>query len=252
MNVRKNWKNEWRCLVALVVVGGVSASAMAQLPEVPTPTAGKVEGAATGQVESAVKATTKSTVDAGVTGKADAAAEGQLDAANQKLKLDADADGQLRGIAERDGTGFGTDSRGNLGAQFDGQNGGLTIRSMTQGSLAARAGLQSDDEIIAVNGARVSSQAELNEQLRAAGRADGRAQIIVIRDGRMQTLQTGEFVGFAGDGSAQGFDGPPSSPQIPQVRTFYRGPYNEAYSSDGYREASRYNSRRGWRSRCCR
>jgi len=67
------------------------------------------------------------------------------------------------------------------------ENDRLTIDQVHRGSLAAQSGFRQDDEIVSVNGRRVSSERELNRILSSAQRGT-RMPVVVYRDGRQQTV----------------------------------------------------------------
>lgn len=79
--------------------------------------------------------------------------------------------------------------RGKLGVQVADRNGRVTVHSVMSGGAAAQAGLKQGDEIVSVNGQRITTADELRSSLRLAADQDGAATIIASRDGEIQTIK---------------------------------------------------------------
>jgi C-terminal processing protease CtpA/Prc len=75
-----------------------------------------------------------------------------------------------------------------MGATFSAADKRLSVDSVQQGGIFANAGVQSGDEIVAVAGQQVTSEAQLVDRLRAAADAGNEAIIRVRRDGQLQQL----------------------------------------------------------------
>jgi membrane-associated protease RseP (regulator of RpoE activity) len=81
-----------------------------------------------------------------------------------------------------------TAQRTGLGIQFDQQTqNGLTIANVQQSSVAAQAGLQQGDRILAVDGQSFNSQRQLQAYL--GGQYGRRLPVIIDRGGRQYTIQ---------------------------------------------------------------
>jgi membrane-associated protease RseP (regulator of RpoE activity) len=79
-------------------------------------------------------------------------------------------------------------SRGMLGVHVLDSNGSVVISNVFPGSMALRAGLRTGDQITAVNGTTVATNAELIDAIRAAAEGDGRLALTVMRNGQEQTI----------------------------------------------------------------
>lgn len=75
------------------------------------------------------------------------------------------------------------------GFKVDARRGRLMLSNVESGGVFAQAGLRADDEIIAVNGQRVSGQDEFYEQLRMGADRRQATTVTVFRDDRMQTIK---------------------------------------------------------------
>jgi membrane-associated protease RseP (regulator of RpoE activity) len=81
-----------------------------------------------------------------------------------------------------------TAQRQGLGIQFDQQTqNGLTVANVQQSSVAAQAGLQQGDRILAVDGQSFNSQRQLQAYL--GGQYGRRVPVIIDRGGRQYTIQ---------------------------------------------------------------
>jgi serine protease Do/serine protease DegQ len=70
------------------------------------------------------------------------------------------------------------------GAQLeDGSQGGVLVRAVAPGSPAANAGLRANDVIVAANGVRLSSSADLSATWRASANRGGSTVVLQIRRG---------------------------------------------------------------------
>lgn len=99
-----------------------------------------------------------------------------------------DVDGEIGGREPIAPTAIDTTFRGKLSVGVQPINGSLVVRGVTPGGAGAAAGLRNGDEIISINGRRVSSGAELIESLRLAGDDSGRASIVISREGALETI----------------------------------------------------------------
>ena len=108
-----------------------------------------------------------------------------------------EAAGAARGAAEaateavgETGAQLATDAEvgAALGASFNAADNRLSVSSVQQGSILANAGLQPGDEILAVAGQQVTSEAELIGRIRAAADAGNQAILRVRRNGQLQEL----------------------------------------------------------------
>jgi membrane-associated protease RseP (regulator of RpoE activity) len=86
--------------------------------------------------------------------------------------LEAQADGQADANVQADvefedqtGAGARADRQARLGVEIGSEEGRLRINQVTEQSAAARAGLRTGDELIAIDGERISTEAELNARL---------------------------------------------------------------------------------------
>ncbi len=78
----------------------------------------------------------------------------------------------------------GSQHRALEGAQLeDAPSGGVLVRAVAPGSPAANAGLRSNDVIVAANGVRVSSSADLSAAWRASANRGGSTVVLQIRRG---------------------------------------------------------------------
>jgi len=77
---------------------------------------------------------------------------------------------------------------GNLGISLSsGQNGGLVVSRVTPNSIAARSGLEQNDQIVSINGHRVSSQRDLTQMISSAP-PGVRIPVVIYRDGQQETV----------------------------------------------------------------
>lgn len=102
--------------------------------------------------------------------------------------------------------------RGKLGVQVAERNGQVSIHSVMSGGAAAHAGLEARDEVISVNGKRITTANQFRRQLRAAADDSGTATIVVSRDNDIQTIEADVSGRFTADTSDD------------RVQTYYRGP----------------------------
>lgn len=162
-----------------MVLGG--AGAHAQLGGL-----GQALDSASSQAERTLDQTTRQTRDAArQVGEdvrragEDVVRETRRAADDARTRISDAAQGQVGASAEQD---F------DLGASFadsDSQN-GLSVENVTRGSVMADAGLQSGDSILEVDGAQVTSEAQLREQLQAA--RSQRIPLAILRNGNRQTI----------------------------------------------------------------
>lgn len=123
----------------------------------------------------------------------------------------------------------------------------LEIRRVLPGSPAEQAGLERRDEILSVNGRRVSSVQQLKQQIDRAGQ-DGELELGILRDGRQETVQATLSSGrqtFAGGNrgrgqrqwneSRSGRNGADDEYQ----NQGYQGARNQNYGNQGNRQGSR-------------
>ncbi|MEX2558968.1 MAG: PDZ domain-containing protein, partial [Pirellulales bacterium] len=95
--------------------------------------------------------------------------------------------------------------RSSLGLAFERGGGSeLVLSNVLSGSLAADAGMQPGDEILAANGQRIRNFGDLVSMLRA-NRTSEPLELIIDRDGRRQTLTLALPEDFLVGGTA-GFD----------------------------------------------
>lgn len=117
----------------------------------------------------------------------------------------------------------GAESDRSFGLQAQSRNGRLTVQQIDSNGAFAQSGLRADDEIVAVNGKRISTQAELNQQLRLTGNTNKATTLTVFRNGRMQSIEANS----ASDDYSQEFSAErpqlPSAPEAPREERFYRG-----------------------------
>ena len=78
--------------------------------------------------------------------------------------------------------------RAALGAKVRMVEGRLMVEAAIRGGAGMTAGLLHGDEIVAVDGARVTSEAALGQAMRSV-RVGGSAEVVVARAGRLQSLQ---------------------------------------------------------------
>ena len=93
----------------------------------------------------------------------------------------------------------------------------VTVDSLMPGGAAEHAGFEAGDEILSVNGHRVSNAAQLKRDLHLAAEADGTAAIMVSRDGKTHSLEADVSGRFAAQISAE------------FVSTYYRAAAKQAY-----------------------
>lgn len=110
-----------------------------------------------------------------------------------------------------------TEQRGRLGVFVTSTTGRLSVGMVNEGGAATRAGIEAGDEIISVNGRRVSTVGELTGSLRAAGDGDGQATIVISRNGQLQTI----VADVSGRSAANGA-GDQQSPK--RITAYYRAP----------------------------
>lgn len=106
--------------------------------------------------------------------------------------------------------------RGKLGAYVSESNNRVTIRDVMSGGAAAHVGLEAGDEILSVNGRRITTSAQLRTNLRTAADENGSVTILINRNGDIHTIEadvSGRFVAEAAND---------------RLHTYYRGPYGEA------------------------
>lgn len=110
----------------------------------------------------------------------------------------------------------------------------LEIRRVLPNSAAENAGLERGDEILSINGRRVSSVDQLKRAVARAG-GDEEFEIGILRDGRKQTvdasLSARRFARSRGGRQWQGNEGQYRNQQYGQMRDYddqaYRGPYGD-------------------------
>jgi membrane-associated protease RseP (regulator of RpoE activity) len=202
-------------------------------------------------------------------GKAGAEADTRLDIERRgrrgrtRVGVDVDAQGRPRidvdaGARGRVGVDAGTGGgRPLLGVQFSMRNGWLRIGRVLENSAALQAGLQINDEILAVDGARVSSFADLQARLRASAQAGQGTTIHFWRDGRLEQVQvtldaaaaaetpTGERRQSYYRGPEGTLPTPPEGAQGAAQPATPEGAMREGGTYDGYYQD--YGRRRYWR-----
>lgn len=219
------------CLLALgQPAAGQLTGDEGALPDfLPPPPAAEAPEPAAGDIDAG--ADTKVDVDSQIPGTetdvSPAPTAGAIIDAEPKADLETDADATieadvpptLNGTPERNTPSARADvdaqHRGKLGVYVTDRGSQVTVQSVMSGGAAANGGLQAGDEIISVNGQRVTTSAQLRSRLRAAVDADGMATIIVDRNGKIETIDadvSGRFV---------------AQPSGDRVETYYRGPYVE-------------------------
>lgn len=82
-----------------------------------------------------------------------------------------------------------SEQQGKLGVTVRQGSTALTVTSVFAGSAAADIGLQPGDQILSINRHRVISHGQLINELKAAAGSDGRALLMIRRNGRTQELQ---------------------------------------------------------------
>jgi len=92
----------------------------------------------------------------------------------------------------------GAEGEAALGVTLQAGDNSLSVGTVTEGSIGANAGLQSGDQILAVEREWVNSPEQFRTQLQAAAEQDGKAWIYVERDGSRQWVQAD----FAGEQTA--------------------------------------------------
>lgn len=143
------------------------------------------------------------------------AATSNVDKADAKPKLDA-VPGSEKPAASAE---VDAKYRGKLGIFVIDGNNRVTINKVLTGGSAEHSGFKRGDEVLAVNGHRVVSTAQLKSNLRSAADEGSVATFLVSRGGNIQTIEadvSGRFV-------------PESSGN--RVQTYYRGPNDEAPSN---------------------
>ena len=138
-----------------------------------------------------------------------------------------------------------------LGVQFDAEGSRLMISQVQSGSIAIRAGLRANDEIVAINGRRVSSQQDFDTRLQAAARASGSAGLLFWRDDELHQVSVvlaGEPEYRLGRRRITYFRGPDGQPMPPPSLDSdgaaewngHAGPvYDDDYTPTRYRRARR-------------
>jgi hypothetical protein len=125
-------------------------------------------------------------------------AEGTTRAANLAVKVAGKAvDSALENAS---------DKKGRLGVSVRAAGTPVTLSSVYQGSVAARAGLQPGDQLLKLNGAPIGNVDDLRTGLGAAARGDGRAVFEINRGGRLRTIEAN--FGSADDTASRGVDRP--------------------------------------------
>jgi len=123
--------------------------------------------------------------------------------------------------------------RGKLGVTIVTQNGHLFVNEVFQGTPAAQAGLQPNDELVAINGQRIRSYNELLALLDNASRSNGQASIDFQRNGRIERVS----VALAGNNTYPAYSG--------RTETYYRGPYQNSRAPN-YNYNNWQNDNNGW------
>jgi membrane-associated protease RseP (regulator of RpoE activity) len=248
----------WRAWLTAVITAAVMSwmmvpAAMAQLPiqppsvpslpDVKTPDVQRPDTNAAENIPADVEGKVKSEAD--VSGKGTVAPKAVIDT---DVKAGVKADAGVGALPQ-----VSADQRSQFGVQFGDDDGRLMINQVQSGSIAARAGLQANDEIVAVNGLRVSSQVELNSQLQAAARANGSTTVFFWRDGQFQQAQVNLAAGGFGANVRTDtfFRGPDDGPPPPPLGFDGDGQF-DSRTPVYYENYAPRNHHRFWRRGCGR
>ena len=82
-----------------------------------------------------------------------------------------------------------SDKKGRLGVSARAAGTGVTLSSVYEGSVAARAGLQPGDQLLKLNGSPIAGVDDLRTGLGAAAQGDGRAVLEISRGGELRTIE---------------------------------------------------------------
>ena len=83
---------------------------------------------------------------------------------------------------------FDVARRGALGVTVDARNTSLTVTNVYQGSVAENLGLRAGDQLVSIDGRKVSTHADLISALNAAADAGQSTQIVFQRGGQTYQL----------------------------------------------------------------
>lgn len=145
--------------------------------------------------------------------------------------------------AARESRGSQASERGhaNLGVVLYNESNALEIRRVLPDSAAEEAGLERGDEILSVNGRRVSSVDQLKRQLERAG-TDEQVEIGILRDGRRRTVEAtlSSRGGYASRGRNR------NQPQWNEGQYGRNDGRMQNYNDQGYRNSGRGYANQGY------
>ena len=119
----------------------------------------------------------------------------------------------------------------------------LEIRRVLQNSPAEEAGLERGDEILSINGRRVSSVQQLKQQLDRSGRNE-EIEIGILRDGQRETV-TADLTGRQQSRSRQSGNRQYGNQQWGNQQYSSRGQSNQGYGNQAYGNEGYGNQRSG-------
>ncbi|WP_372896823.1 PDZ domain-containing protein [Stieleria sp.] len=106
---------------------------------------------------------------------------------NANINANVDANANVNGNRNVAGSNVAARQRARLGIGLQSSDQGIRITNVTQGSAAARAGLQAGDVVISTNGQAITSTDQLAQIVRDAD-ANAQLQMKVLRNGQEQAV----------------------------------------------------------------
>ncbi|QDV84752.1 PDZ domain-containing protein [Planctomycetes bacterium TBK1r] len=106
---------------------------------------------------------------------------------NANINANVDANANVNGNRNIAGSNVAAQQRARLGIGLQSSDQGIRITNVTQGSAAARAGLQAGDVVISTNGQAITSTDQLAQIVRDAD-ANAQLQMKVLRNGQEQAV----------------------------------------------------------------
>ena len=124
--------------------------------------------------------------------------QGQGSLGNRTGNAAGNLGGQVQGTVQgAQGGAFDVSRRGALGVSVNPSNGTLSVSNIHNGSVAQRAGLQTGDQIVSINGQAVRTHQDLSAALSSAADLNNATSIAIRRNGQLQNLQV-DLSGAAG------------------------------------------------------